>query len=199
VERLLQERGKCLTALVPGQRGLAILPPRRISTPIDKWRRAYDPLFAFVPPHITVAYPPFVPEEDWPAVQSELARCLSSFSPFRIRLRGLGTFSGETFVLWLRPEDDGTLVRMHARLAEEFPQYVPALPFDYVPHLTIGCFEAEDELQRAQQTVEAEMVARQFLVRELIYTSPDQGGAWRACQRLALGASPDRAKAEGVR
>jgi 2'-5' RNA ligase len=194
MERLAQERGKCLTALVAGHRGLAIFPPRRISTQIDKWRRVYDPLFALVPPHITVAYPPFVPEEDWPAVQPELARCLSSFFPFHIRLRWLGTFSGETFVLWLRPEDDGTLVRIHARLAEEFPQHVPALPFDYVPHLTIGCFEAEHELRRAQQAVEDEIVPRQFLVKELMYTSHDQGGTWCVCQRLALGAPQDKLK-----
>jgi len=194
-----QERGKCLTGVVAGQRGLVVFPPLRISAQIDRWRRIYDPLFELVPPHITVAYPPFVPEEDWPAVQPALARCLSSFSPFRIRLQGLGVFSGDTFVLWLRPEDGGTLARLRARVAEEFPQYVPALPFDYVPHLTIGCFETEDELRRAQQAIEAGMVPCHFLVKELVYTSPDHGGDWGVYQRLALGPPRARLKRQGVR
>ena len=176
-----------MTGVVLGDRSLAVLPPDEICTQIDRWRRLYDPLFELVPPHITVAYPPFVSEEEWPAVQPALARCLGEFSPFSIRLQGLGSFSGDSFVLWLKPQDGGNLVRIRARLEEQFPQYVRALPFDYVPHLTIGSFRSEAGLNVAREVVQAEIVPSQFEVDELVYLSPDHRGVWCICQRVALG------------
>ncbi len=53
----------------PEIRGLAVLFPEEISVEINKWRRVYAPRYQMVPPHITVAYPPFVPEKEWPLVR----------------------------------------------------------------------------------------------------------------------------------
>jgi 2'-5' RNA ligase len=171
----------------PEIRGLVVLFPEEVGVEIDKWRRIYDPRYQMVPPHITVAYPPFVPEKEWPLVRPALVECLSRFQPFRIHLEELGAFAGSPHVLWLKPEDDGNLMRIHAALEERFAQYVPASPFDYIPHVTIGAFHSEEELFRAQEAILSEWKPCHSHVNELVYMSSDNDGVWCVCTRLPLG------------
>ena len=171
----------------PEIRGLAVLFPEEISVEINKWRRVYAPRYQMVSPHITVAYPPFVPEKEWPSVRPALIECLSEFQSFRIDLKELGAFAESPHVLWLKPEDDGNLSRIHATLAERFPKYVPVLPFDYVPHVTIGPFGSEQELLKAQEAILSQWKPCHFQVTELVYMSSDSGGVWCVCSQLPLG------------
>lgn len=171
----------------PENRGLVVLFPEEVSADIDKWRRIYDPRYQMVPPHVTVAYPPFISQREWPLLRPALVECLSRFQPFRIQLKELGAFAGSPHVLWLKPEDNGNLVRIHAALAERLPEHVPALPFDYVPHVTIGTFESEGELFRAQEAILSEWKPCHSQVNELVYMSSDSDGVWCVCTRLPLG------------
>ncbi len=169
-----------------GDRALVVLVPEPVSVVVDQWRSLYDPSFAIVPPHITVAYPPFVPESEWPSVRPAIAGLLAPFSPFRVELTELGTFSGSPFYLWLKPEDDGSLARIHAALAERFPEYVAKGPVDYRSHVTVGVFESEQELLEAQRRIQAAWQSCGFQVEELVYLSPDSGSQWCVCSRLPL-------------
>jgi len=170
-----------------GDRALVVLVPEPVSALIDQWRSLYDPGYAIVPPHVTVAYPPFVPQAKWPSVRPAIAQCLSEFSPFRVELTELGTFAGNSFYLWLNPEDNGTLARIHAALAERFPEHVPQRQYDYRSHVTIGVFESEEELREAKRRIQAEWQPRDFQVEELVYMFPDSRGKWCVCSRLPLG------------
>jgi 2'-5' RNA ligase len=168
-------------------RALVVLLPLRIRTEIDLWRKAHDPNYRSVPPHITVAYPPFVPEEQWPAVQPAVRECLSQFHPFQIRLGGLGTFETDHYVLWLRVHDEGQLAGIRAALMRCLPQYVSPLPFDYVPHVTAGIFGSQSDMDNVREALRAGMRLRRFTVHRLTYLAPDQRGAWCACSHLPLG------------
>jgi len=172
---------------VPGDSGLGILAPAAVSAEVSKWRRAYDPHCETVAPHLTVAYSPFVSEEEWPLVRPALVGCLRDFPPFRITLRELGAFAGHPHVLWLRPEDDGNLTRLRAALEGRFPHYVPALPFDYVPHLTVGFFASQGALSAARTAILSELEPLHFQAEELVYMVIDDDGVWRARDRLPLG------------
>ena len=165
---------------------VALLPPQ-VSAEIDRWRSLYYPSFQVVPPHITVAYPPFVPVEDWARVQPLVAQCLRGFAPFSVQLAHLGVFHGDPSYLWLKPEDGGCLMRLHQTLVERFPQYMPDLDFAYCPHVTIGAFSSARELRAARQAVSAAWQPCQFEVRQLVYLAPDEGGVWCVCSRLPLG------------
>ena len=170
-----------------GDRALVVLVPEPVRNLVDQWRSLYDPSFAIVPPHITVAYPPFVPEAEWPSVRPAIAELLTQFSPFRVELTELGIFAGSSFYLWLKPEDNGSLARIHAALAERFPDYLRNGPFDYRSHVTTGVFESEQELLEARRRIQAAWQTCGFRVEELVYLSLDSGSQWCVCSRLPLG------------
>ena len=176
-----------MTAVQHKDRALVVLLPERISAAINPWRRAHDPNYDIVPAHITVAYPPFIPEEQWPSQRSVVRRCLGRFRPFRIVLHGLGDFETESHVLWLQVEDGGWLSRIRAVLMQCVPQYMPPLPFEYVPHVTIGVFDSPADLAEVRDAMRAQIKPRRFTVRRLTYLSPDEQGIWCVCSQIALG------------
>jgi len=175
---------------IPGDSGLGLFVPAPASDAINRWRRVYDSHHQIIAPHVTLAYPPFVPEAHWPQVRPALADCLQDFPSFTITLRALGTFAGDPYhVLWLRPEDDGRLLRLRAALEERFPDYVPPVPFDrYTPHATVGFFKDPAALAGAQAVIQAEMTPLRFQVDEFVYLVLDDDGVWQLRDRLPLGA-----------
>lgn len=171
----------------PQDRALVVLLPERICADINTWRRAHDPNYGIMAPHITVAYPPFVPEEHWPTMRLAVRQCLGQSRPFQVLLRGLGTFENSHYVLWLRVEDEGQLSRIRAALMHCLPERVPPLPFEYVPHVTIGVFESRSDLRKAEEAMRAQMKPRRFTVRRLTYLSPDERGVWSVFSHVPLG------------
>lgn len=174
---------------IPGDSSLGIFIPAEANESIHRWPRAYDPHNKTIAPHVTVAYPPFVPESRWPQVRPALANCLRAFPAFTITLREPGAFPGDPYhVLWLRPEDDGSLLHLRAALETQFPAYVPPVPFDrYIPHLTVGFFRDPAALAAAQAVIRAEMTPLRFRVHELLYMVLDDDGIWQLRDRLPLG------------
>lgn len=178
---------RTLQELSAEDRALVALVPDPLAQEVDKWRARYDPNYEIVPPHITVAYPPFVPDEDWEAVRPAVARFLDLLPPFTIHLRELGVFAGDYHYLWLKPEDDGALSRIRSLLEQSIPQYVPDLPYPYQAHVTIGVFESREALLTAQQCVMAKWKPCEFELNHLVYMSPDSRGLRCVCSRLHLG------------
>jgi len=172
---------------VPGDSALIILPPEAIGERIDRWRRVYDPNQHTIPPHITLVYPPFVPQEAWDELRAPLAALLAGFLPFTVTLRTTEVFIARPAVLWLRPEEDTVIGQLHAAITAQFPEYALPLPFDYVPHLTIGLFATPDALAEARQVVSAELTPLHFRVDKVAYAVLDHGGAWCHCDELPLG------------
>ncbi len=173
--------------LVPGNSALAIFPPNAASLAIDKWRCVYDPNHMKIPPHITVAYPPFITEKQWVLKQKEIATCLRAFEPFTVTLLELGCFEGEVNVLWLKPEDDGNLQRVHSALQERFPENVPSSQLGYVPHVTVGFFESERALHQAEDAIKTEWEMVRFRVDEVVYAVLGDDGVWHIKDKLHLG------------
>lgn len=183
-----------MKTLNPQDRALVALLPERIRAEIDIWRQAHDPNYGIVPPHITVAYPPFVPAEQWPDLRLVVWQCLRQFQPFRILLHGLGTFETEPYVLWLGVADQGWLSRIRTALMDRLPQSVPPLPFEYVPHVTVGIFQSRSDMDRVKEAMRADMQPRRFTARHLTYLSPDQRGAWSVCSHVPLGIGNERSE-----
>jgi 2'-5' RNA ligase len=184
-----------MKTLDPQDRALVVVLPRRIRAEIDIWRQAHDPNYGIVPPHITVAYPPFVPEEQWPGLRLAVRHCLGQFRPFQILLHGLGTFETDHFVLWRQVEDQGWLSRIRAALMLCLPQYMPPLPFAYVPHVTIGVFQSRPDMDKVWEAMRVDMKPRRFIVRRVAYLSPDQRGGWSVCGHVPLGSGNETSEA----
>ena len=158
--------------LNPSDRALVALLPDPIAVQVDRWRQQYDPNCLLVPPHITIGFPPFVPEKEWPSVRPTVADCLRRFAPFTVRLATLGTFDDDPFYLWLRPEDGGILSGIHEALAQLLPTYFRHSPSPYTPHITVGVFVKRNDLLAAQATITDEWVPAEFEVPNLVYMAP---------------------------
>jgi 2'-5' RNA ligase len=173
--------------LFPLASALGIIPPSDVCDSIDVWRRRYDRFSANFPPHITLTYPPFLPEERWPVFSLELAECLAGFEPFEVILEGVGAFPGIPMGLWLLPRDDGSLARLRAALESSFPQYVEPLPFTFTPHVTVGTFEEQKPLEAARAALEAAWQPLRFSVDRIFFIVQQPGGRWQMKDFLRLG------------
>ncbi len=176
---------------IRGDGALTVVLPEELHRRILPWRRAYDAKHIHIPSNITVVYPPFVREPEWAAARSALAQVLAGFSTFETTIRTVGGFGGEPLVLWLKPEDEGTLARIHAALEDAFPAWVPPMPWEFVPHVTIGFFDTEAALENARRHILSELEPMRWRVSALSYLTMGEDGVWRVLDRLALGCLPD--------
>jgi 2'-5' RNA ligase len=173
---------------VPGDGALGVFLSPEVSQQVDRWRSVYlREHYEGIPPHITVVYPSFVRVEEWPSARPALVECLAQFQAFDITLKELGTFPGTPHVLWLKPEDGDHLSRIHRQLIHRFPHYVPPGSPEFVPHVTIGFFDAEEALSQAREAVQAQIKPLHFRVEELFYAVLGDEGVWRVHDRLPLG------------
>jgi 2'-5' RNA ligase len=175
---------------IPGDGFLGSVLPDPAAQDVLRWRQVHPGILPeMAPPHITMAYPPFVREESWPQIRPALAECLGGFEPFEVVLREVGTFPGAPAYLWLKPQDGGALRRIRDVLAERFPLYVPIEEFEgsFVPHVTVSVFDCEQALTQAQQALAAGLKPIHFWVREFTYGAFDEQGGVRYLDRLPLG------------
>ena len=166
---------------------LLIVPPADVCDSVDAWRRRYDPHCEHIPPHITIAYPPFVPPEDWPVFSLGLAEILQSIPPFAITLDGVDCFTGIPQILWLRPNQDGGLPRLRELVETAFPQYVQALPYAYVPHMTVGQFDESSGLAAARADLQAGWRSLSFTVDRVFFAIQRDSGRWQVRDAVRLG------------
>ena len=168
---------------------LAFFAPPAVAQVGNRWRRLYDPYVATIEPHITLVYPLNLTAEEWPVQRAAFAASLEGFSPFRVHITRPNRFLTPGMVLWLQPEDDGTIVQMYRRLEEHFPAYIepPRPPFSFVPHLTVGFFKTLEVLEEAQQRIAAELTPLEFEVDELAFAAQTQPGKWGRLDGIPLG------------
>ena len=167
---------------------LAFFPPASVAQVVNRWRRLYDPNVEAMEPHITLVYPINLTAEEWPAHRAAFAACLGGFAPFRVEITRLNRFLSSALVLWLQPEDGGTITRMYRRFAEHFPAYIVPLqsPLSFVPHMTVGFFDSLEALQEAEQKIAAELTCLEFEVNELVFGTQTEQGKWGRVDGIKL-------------
>lgn len=175
---------------IPGESALVIFLPSQVAQTINIWRRRYDPYITEIDPHITLAYPPFVPETTWPAVRPAVQFVIDRFPRFSITLRRTGIFTHPARVLWLQPENSAVLEQIHAALKTALPEWIPANELPYVPHVTLGFFADDDALLEARRGVDAEILPLEFLVSEVCYLARETEPLWGPLDCLPI--HPDR-------
>ena len=164
--------------------GVSVSVPEPHAGVLQHAREAYgDPLALKVPPHITLVPPTPVTEEELPAVEAHLARVGATTAPFRIRLRGTGTFRPVTPVVFVTlAEGIGP-----CGLLQEKLRRVPLdreLMFPYHPHVTIGHHLDDDRLD--QMFKEYYDFHALFEVREFWLSEHGPDEVWRPVQAFPL-------------
>ena len=164
--------------------GVAIAVPEPWGPELQDYRTALgDTTAEGIPTHITLAPPFEVDEEDLPAIEKHLSEAAASRPPFRIHLRGTGTFrpvSPVVFVTVVRGISSCEQLAMAVRRGP----LESDLAFPYHPHVTVAHDVAEDLLDRAFDELsdfEAQFDADHFL----LYVHDTEIG-WRPTREFPL-------------
>lgn len=119
-------------------RAIVIFPKLSASShdAIQAVRRAYDPLAAVIPPHLTLVFP-FASDLSADALAAHLHAASRGIGPFALRLAGVSGSEDEYLFLGVKRGNDD-LIALHGQLYSGplAPCFDPR--YTYTPHLTVG-------------------------------------------------------------
>lgn len=134
------------------KRCIMIFPKFENDKIIKDIRKKYDPLERHVPPHITLVFP-FESNIKTEELKEHILNSLSGIEPFEITLKGIvpnKTFSNYLFLSIIKGNDE--IIEIHKRLYRGilkgfFPDWLQEN--DYLPHMTVGNIDIDEDFQRA--------------------------------------------------
>lgn len=166
--------------------GVVIDVPEPYARAIREARNSWgDPEAESVPPHVTIVAPVSVDPEEMPALEQHLARAVLGCRPFRMHLRGTGTFRPISPVVFLAVAEGIPGCEDLERRVRCGPWAVD-LRFPYHPHVTIAFGVPEDALDRAFASL-ADFEAV-FIVDAIRLYELGEGG-WAPRRTYSLGGS----------
>ncbi|SKA75574.1 2'-5' RNA ligase [Caloramator quimbayensis] len=119
---------------------------------IDNIRKKYDPLASHVKPHITLVFP-FESDISSDDLREHILYSVSGISKFEIVLKGIEPVNSFGKYLFLNIEEGRDyIIELHKRLYKGilenyYPQWLKGNTF--LPHMTIGCFDNDDDFKKA--------------------------------------------------
>ncbi len=143
-----------------------------------------DPLAPYVPAHITLLGPTEVDADQRPDFLAHLDRAARAVSPFRVVLRGTGTFRPVSQVVFVQvAEGISACERLEAAIRTG--RYGDPLRFPYHPHVTVAHDVPEPELDRAFTEL-ADFTCAFHVDAVRLYERRDDG-LWCAARDVRLG------------
>lgn len=128
--------------------GVVVAIPSPHREAIDAARERYEPAASDLPAHVTILAPIDVDAEAMPAVESHLARVASGTRPFRLTLRGTGTFRPVSPVVFVAVADGiSACEQLETRVRSGDMAVETRYP--YHPHVTLAHDVPEPVLDRA--------------------------------------------------
>lgn len=129
--------------------GVSIAVPDPLGSRLQQYRiDAGDESARHIPTHVTVLPPYDIEERLLAEVYAHLARAAVRLEPFRIRLRGTGTFRPVSPVVFLNVVEGISECELLTASVVAGP-LVPDLRFPYHPHVTIAHELSEPDMDRA--------------------------------------------------
>ncbi|NYJ02571.1 2'-5' RNA ligase [Nocardioides thalensis] len=128
--------------------GVAIEVPEPWATELHEFRLSVgDPTAAGVPTHITLI-PPMAIDGDLAGIEQHLAEAAAGRAPFRVHLRGTGTFRPVSPVVFVGLVEGISECELLADAVRRGPLAVD-LDFPYHPHVTVAHHVGDAALDRA--------------------------------------------------
>lgn len=169
--------------------GIAIEIPEPFGPALQEARAAFgDPFAGDIPPHITLLGPTVVDESALDEVYAHLERVTAQAAPFRVILRGSGTFRPVSPVVFV-------IVAQGIAECEELEGAVRSgvldqeLRFNYHPHVTVA-HEVDDEALDLAFEEMAGFEASFDVTGIHLYEHGDDG-VWRPARRFELSGLSD--------
>lgn len=163
--------------------GVVIDVPEPHASRIREARRAWgDPEADAVPPHVTIVAPVSVDPEEIPVLEQHLEQAVLGCSPFRMRLRGTGTFRPVSPVVFLAVAEGIPGCEELERRVRCGPWAVD-LRFPYHPHVTVAFGLTDESLDQAFAAL-AHFEAEFSVEAIRLYELGDEGWQGRASYPL---------------
>ncbi|HEY7022028.1 MAG TPA: 2'-5' RNA ligase family protein [Ktedonobacterales bacterium] len=162
-------------------RAIVIFPALADPAPIERLRRAYDPLADFIAPHITLVFP-FTSAIATESLAGHMRRAARDLAPFEVTLREVTGHVEEYLFLNVKRGAD-ELVALHDRLYSGILTRYLAPDHTFTPHLTVGRLDSAERFVLA--LVDARRMTVQFTIRveEIVaYRIGEEGSRAIDCQ-----------------
>lgn len=164
--------------------GVAVAVPDPWGAELEAWRASFgDPLASAIPAHVTLLPPTAVADPDLPGVEEHLAAAAGSVAPFRVLLRGTGTFRPVSPVVFVAIARGISAFEALERRVRSGP-LARDLDFPYHPHVTVAHDLPDATLDTAFDALagfSAELEVREFV----LYVHSE--GAWHPRSTFPLG------------
>lgn len=169
--------------------GVAIAVPEPWGTQLQEYRAALgDDTADGIPTHITLMPPFELDLDDVPVVEKHLEEAASANVPFRIHLRGTGTFRPVSPVVFVMVAEGISACEQMSFSVRRGP-LAAELQFPYHPHVTVAHHLADDALDRAFDELATFECA--FDVDHFSLYVHDQDDGWVPTRDFVLGAPVD--------
>jgi 2'-5' RNA ligase len=167
--------------------GVSVAVPEPWGARLQEFRVANgDAQGATIPSHITLVPPVEIDEDRLDDVEWHLDEVASAAAPYRVHLRGSGTFRPVSPVVFVTLVEGISPTEQLARACRRGPLQV-RLDFPYHPHVTVAHVDDDELLDRAFDELAAFDCAFTVAAFHLYVHEPDLG--WKATRDYALAGS----------
>ncbi|MCM3081839.1 2'-5' RNA ligase family protein [Brevibacillus invocatus] len=129
------------------KRAIHLFPEFPQSELVQELRQKYDPLYAFIPPHITLVFP-FKSEIATADLHLHVQTALADVQPFRIRLAEI-TATWDHHLFLLVKEGNDSIIDLHDKLYSGLLSIYKSRRHPFLPHLTVGRLVNDQEVEAA--------------------------------------------------
>lgn len=180
----------------PAVVGVAVPVPDPFGVELQNWRREFgDPMADLIPSHVTLVPPVELDQADRDDLGTHLAKAAEMVAPFRVHLRGTGTF---------RPISPVVFVSLAAGIAEceRLSSAVRSGPLDleltfpYHPHVTVAHHLTDAAMDLAFSTLSGYDAVFEVTAFSLYEHGLD--GYWRRVADIPLTGVPGPAAVGGA-
>ena len=183
----MADAGECPLVAKTHTTAVVLIPSESVQPPVQDIRRIHDRNFVRWMPHITLLYP-FAERNDFIDVIPALEKAAQQVSPFCVELTRFDTFQHrKSCTMFLVPEPEDEIVRLHSTLIRHLPDYDDTARFagGFHPHLSVGQF-SHRSLRTEQQRLHTEWqsVGCEMEAISLIYRSPETDDRFVVAERF---------------
>ncbi len=167
--------------------GVSLAVPEPWGTTLQQYRIAMgDEAARHIPTHITLLPPHEVDGDDLDAVEAHLSHVARGVEPFRVHLRGTGTFRPTSPVVFIGVVQGISQCEQLAASVLQGPLAIDRA-FPYHPHVTVAHHLPEPSLEQA--FVELERFEAAFDVHEMWMYLHDAESGWQPTRAFAFGST----------
>ncbi|WLR42197.1 2'-5' RNA ligase family protein [Bacillus carboniphilus] len=148
------------------KRSLCIFPEFKNMEKINQLRESYDPLHQKVAPHITLVFP-FESQIQLEILKKHVEGALIKVEPFKACFQGI-TGSDYSYLFLNVKEGNDRLIELHDRLYSGILSGYHLRTLTYIPHLTVGRLDNNEEFVKAIEQTSDIQETFEFTVEKIV-------------------------------